>query len=296
MDEIDLLKEKYKILQSDYQSIEKNIIEFYTEYIDSVNEPQAIILGGQPGSGKSELEKVALKALQRNAVICNVDNLKDWHPKAHEIKERYPEKFSDIVGATAHQWNLALRNECINKRYNFILETTLNNSENINRIIEKLKDSNYKVDIYLLSVPKEISRISIYERYESNLEMGQGQRLVSAVNHDERFDQIPQALLGVEKRKLYDFIHLFGRRVTNLNLDDRLGIYLISKTSRSVYNDFIAERTQNLIDKAKDLVNQKIEKVINLMELRNASKEDIQKFKEEFSNEIEFPQSKINKM
>lgn len=282
MNDIDLLKEKYKLSDNEYSDIERNIIKFYTEFVDSVKNPLAVILGGQPGAGKSELEKVAMNNLDRNAVVCNVDNLKDWHPKASEVKNLYPEKFSEIIGPAAHLWNLSLRNHCVDHKLNFILETTFSDADSINIIIERLKRNKFNVDIYLLAVPKEISKIGIYERYEVGTANGQEQRMVLAANHDERFDKIPETLLGVENMQLYDFIHLFGRRMTNLNLDDRFGIYQISKTSRSVYADFMSERNQKLIQKVTDLVAQKVERVEQLMEERNAPEEEVSKFRNEF--------------
>lgn len=279
MHNIESLKEKYKIDLEEFRFIENEIIKQYTKFANTINSPKAIILGGQPGSGKTELEKKAFLNLNRNAVVCNVDNLKNFHPYAIEIRKKYPNYFSQLTGINAHDWNLSLRRYCIENNYNFILETTFSDGSNINLIIENLKKNNFLVELYILSVPKIISKLGIIHRYEEMLNQKIYGRKVSFESHDERFDQIPKAIQVVEEKKLYDYINLFGRSLLNFNKIEDSGIHLIAKTKKSIYDDFIIEREQKINYKAYTEINKIIERVLDLMKKRNAPEEDITSFK-----------------
>lgn len=292
------LVEEYSLDYSEFNKIQLNIIELYTRSFTSVDNPTSIILGGQPGSGKTELEKIAFSNLKNNAVICNVDNLKDFHPKSFEIKKRYPDYFTELTSKYAHEWNLALRNYCIENNLNFILETTLNSGENINSIINNLKRNDYKVNIYLLSVPKEISKIGCYIRYEESLNLNIPFRKISSISHDQRFNAIPEAIKLIEKEKNYNYIYLFGRTIMDLNYkNEHLNeISLIAKTRNYIYEDFMIEREQPLLEKSKYYLQLSSERVYELMKNRNASSEEINEFLENFEDYIkEIPSIKLKK-
>lgn len=283
MDDLNFLKEKYALDATTYLEIERSIIATETACLQPVEKPMAIIFGAQPGAGNSELEKVAIRKFNGNAAICSVDKCLTKHPKAFEIEKNYPEQFADIAGHYAHNWSLALRNYCLKNKLNVILKTTFLDGILINSVIEKMKNFNYKVDVYVLSVPDYISRISIFERYEKQLtEEGSG-RKISVEAHEAIFKAIPDAILKVEEAKLYNYISLYGRRMTNLNLDDRTGLYLIAKTTKSIYQDYVAERSQKPIEKSKDLIDQKIESVLLMMKERKASENEVEEFLKNFN-------------
>lgn len=277
---IEKLKDKYKIDIEEFRLIEDEIIKLYTRFIDSVNQPKTIILGAQPGSGKSELEKIAFNNLSKNAVICNVDNLKNFHPHSQEIKKNHPEYFNEFTSSVAHQWNLALRRNCIENNYNFILETTFSEGTSINSIIENLKKNKFQVEIYLLSVPEIISKLGIVLRYEEMLNLNIFGRKVSIESHDQRFKQIPQAIKIVEDKKLYDYINLYGRSLMNLNSKDEYGVYLIAKTKKNILEDYLAERDQKINRKAESVIYDMKERIIDLMIKRDAPEEEISVFSE----------------
>ena len=133
------LKNKFSISVQESSDIEKLIISDLTKFSTPSDQPKAIILGSQPGAGKSELEKLAFIDLGRNAIICNVDNLKKFHPHSQEIARNYPEYYTDLTNEYAHKWNLALRNYCLKNKINFILETTFSDGNSINIILDKYR-------------------------------------------------------------------------------------------------------------------------------------------------------------
>jgi hypothetical protein len=53
--DLEELKSIYALFPDEFQEIQNTIIEIFTSGVKPVNSPAIIILGGQPGSGKSEL-------------------------------------------------------------------------------------------------------------------------------------------------------------------------------------------------------------------------------------------------
>ncbi len=284
MNVLDDLLNKYSLDYSEFNKIQSYIIELYSSSCFPVENPTCIILGGQPGSGKTELEKIAFKNLKYNSIICNVDNLKEFHPKSFEIKKRYPDYFTEITSKYAHNWNLALRNHCIQNNLNFILETTLNSGNNINSIINNLKRNNYRVDIYLISVPQEVSKISCFLRYEETLNLSIPSRKVSSKAHDERFNQIPKAIQEIELEKKYDHIFLYGRTIMDLNIreENSNSVSLISKTRKYIFEDYMSEREQPLLRKTLRYLEKCTNRVYELMLKREAPQEEIEIFLKDF--------------
>jgi hypothetical protein len=57
----------------------------------SVENPKLIIIGGQEGSFKDNLQKVALKELSNNALVLSKEKLRVYHPNNAEIQAQYPD-------------------------------------------------------------------------------------------------------------------------------------------------------------------------------------------------------------
>ncbi len=264
------LKNKFSISVQESSDIEKLIISDLTKFSTPSDQPKAIILGSQPGAGKSELEKLAFIDLGRNAIICNVDNLKKFHPHSQEIARNYPEYYTDLTNEYAHKWNLALRNYCLKNKINFILETTFSDGNSINIILDKIKKNHFQTELYILSVAKEISLCGISIRYEDNIKNLGIARKVGYQAHNDRYDKIPEAIKTVEEKRLYDYFNLYGRSI-NSNSEETNGVYLITRTKNSIYDAFIEERDKGLTLKAVNYIRETIDQVRKLMILRNAS-------------------------
>ena len=77
------LHAKYLLSQKEIEQIGQVIIDHFTAGIFlAAATPKVVILGGQPGSGKSELTETAQSMLGENTVICNADEYRDFHPKS----------------------------------------------------------------------------------------------------------------------------------------------------------------------------------------------------------------------
>lgn len=61
------------------------IIEKATKPLSPVSQPTAYILGGQPGAGKTTIQKILAKD-DNNIFIINADSYRQYHPHFYEIQ------------------------------------------------------------------------------------------------------------------------------------------------------------------------------------------------------------------
>ncbi|WP_238535228.1 zeta toxin family protein, partial [Xanthomonas phaseoli] len=87
--------------------------------------PTAIILGGQPGSGKGRLAEAAELELSGDAVKIDPDELRDFHPQVKALRNAHPYTWSGYTHPDASQWADELLQATIEGKKNLIFDTTL---------------------------------------------------------------------------------------------------------------------------------------------------------------------------
>lgn len=65
--------------------------------------PRAIVLAGQPGSGKGRLVRAAEVEFQGDGVVVDPDELRRHHPRFHALQREFPYTWSGQTHADASQ-------------------------------------------------------------------------------------------------------------------------------------------------------------------------------------------------
>ena len=115
------LKERYSVHPEQIEKLKKQVIVLESEGlgIKPVNKPKLIMVGGQPGSGKSDLQKYGELALDFNAVILSTDVLRSYHPFDQEIKKNYPEYYHNLTVDLARTLLIHLENFAVELKRSF---------------------------------------------------------------------------------------------------------------------------------------------------------------------------------
>ena len=74
--------------EKEYQQIFQRKVSQITRNISVNEKPQAFILGGQAGAGKSSLHKVIKEEMQGNVIVIDNDTFKPLHPNYNELAEK----------------------------------------------------------------------------------------------------------------------------------------------------------------------------------------------------------------
>jgi predicted ABC-type ATPase len=179
----------------------------------SVN-PQGIILGGQPGSGKSFLQKEIANEFTENFIFISTDDLRLHHPAYLELQQN-PETVqnaANLVNPYASAWTEKLIKHCIENKYNLIIDSTLGgNIKAVYDTIYMFRKNGYQVHLRVMAVPVIISKLSIFLRYETQLAEKGFARWTRIEDHDDRFNNLKTNLLEIESIKTPNSIKFYER-------------------------------------------------------------------------------------
>lgn len=191
------------------QSIQKELLVSYRPKVP--NEPQAYLLGGQSGAGKTTLHKLLRRRLEDDAVIINGDSFRKYHPRFRALQAAYGDKSVDYTSVWSGQMTEALIDALSRIGYNLIIEGTLRTSDVPLSTAELLRQRGYSVSLALMAVKPEISLISCQIRYQQMRLAGTTPRATDPKHHMKIVEQIVANLAALEDSGKFDGIQLFTR-------------------------------------------------------------------------------------
>lgn len=276
MHDIKILLEKFKLSGKQVEDISKLIIAAYTRGATPSEDPQAFILGGQPGSGKGELITQAQKIVGSNIVVCNADDYRVMHPHFKNIVKDYEDIYPELTAGYAQIWNNRLREYCESNKLNYILETTFSSGEKMNETIAQIKAKGYQVSVMILAVNQHLSFLGTRMRYEVMYERDGYGRTVAKHAHDERYEKIIPTLHLVEREKLYDHLYIYARASRQRLKGTTNGLRLIAMDSENPSKDYQAERSKKWSENDLRYFTSDILLLFKSMVMRKATHEELE--------------------
>lgn len=151
--------------------------------------PTIVLVGGQPGAGKSAAATMVRAELVMQGGYIHVD--------ADRMRERIrlggSRPSSEQTQADAGKLAVTLRDQAIQGRRNIVEEGTFRNPDGASLFVQSLHESGYRVELFAVAAAREESLLGIYQRHElQHAAGGANPRFVSEKYHDE-------ALQGFER-------------------------------------------------------------------------------------------------
>lgn len=196
------------------KEFDKILNEIYKDltYRKSTNKsPKAILLGGQPGAGKSSLTSKYKEDFGGNAVIVNGDSFRKLHPNFNEIYKAYGDDYVQHTAAFSGKMTEALIQKCSSNGYNLIIEGTLRNPDTQLNTGKLLKQRGYEVNLAVMAVPPTMSYFGTLDRYEKMQIGGTIPRATTKAQHDQTVNLLVNNIGKVFEAKQFDNILLFNR-------------------------------------------------------------------------------------
>lgn len=231
----------------------KEILGYYKSMYSPTENPKVVLLGGQPGAGKSGLENMV--NIKKNYVSISGDDYREYHPRFKEINLEYGREASKYTQQWAAEIIEKLIKELRKEKYNLIIEGTLRTAELPLKEANAFKKADYKVELNVVVVKPEKSRLGTLERYEAMLKQGKVPRMAPKEHHDLVVNNIGNNLEIIYNSKAFDNIKLFDRE-----------------------NNLLYNYKENPDVNPKDILNKEFNRVWK--------KEEIKKFKEKWENLI----------
>ena len=170
--------------------------------------PEAIVLGGQPGSGKTGLLEESAVALKTKGAtwVINGDDFYAFHPGYSKLQQKHGAEAANMVKAEASIWVKKTIEAAKDRGVNIVLESTMRRSELVKTTLENLKKSGYKIHAKVLAVKEHISWQGNHMRHEALSLTGAYSRLTSREIHDSAVLGVVKTLAMIEQKRLADRI------------------------------------------------------------------------------------------
>ena len=231
----------------------KQILEYYKSMYSPTENPKVVLLGGQPGAGKSGLENMINE--KKNYASISGDDYRKYHPRFKEINLEYGRDASKYTQQWASEITEKLIKELGKEKYNLIIEGTLRTAELPLKVASAFKKAGYEVELNVVVVKPEKSRLGTLERYETMLKQGDDPRMTPKEHHDLVVENIGNNLEIIYNSKAFDNIKLFDREnnllynykeTPKINPKDILNKEFIREWKKEEIKDF-KEKWENLI-------------------------------------------------
>ena len=206
--------------------------------------PKAIILCGQPGSGRSSQIPMVMQEFSESGAVLLDESQR--HDKPQSIFE-----------------------EALHGKKNLVINATLPNSE----MLKKLREEGYSTSVYVVSAHERESLLSLYQKYEGQLvAVGIGDKPKLA-EHDEIYSKLPETLQRIEEEGLSDEIVIRDRKCNEIYRNHQVnGIW-----EKEPQSSQALEASRNRAWTAEEIANyqEDWQKVIRRMYARGASPKEI---------------------
>lgn len=196
--------------KAEFETAYNDILErSLMDFVPSQN-PVAYILGGQPGAGKTYLQR-NIVCKDNNIITINADSYRKSHPHFEDIQDKFGDESPKYTQPFINEVVQRLISDLSDRKYNLIIEGTLRTADVPLNTCHLLKNKDYKVELHLISVKKEISYESTILRYENNIKMHSIPRMTSKEHHDKVVNAICDNLDVIYNKNVFDDIKLFDR-------------------------------------------------------------------------------------
>lgn len=196
----------YELPEADNEHVFKSAIvaTLLSGVAQDVPKPKLILLGGQPGSGKSRsLAPTAERDLAASGrpMLIDADQLRMHHPQWQEAILETDVTAAEKTHPDARIWVGKACALGIEKRCNVLFDGTLASAQSTARVIDQFSRAGYEIEVRILAIDARASWLGVLYRYEEKKRNRQPARMTPRQVHDDAFDGIPKTLAAIETDK-----------------------------------------------------------------------------------------------
>ncbi|RTL12122.1 MAG: hypothetical protein EKK54_05565 [Neisseriaceae bacterium] len=242
--------------------------------------PTLVVLGGQPGAGKSSIIDLIDERFSGNVAVLNGDELKPYYPGYKRLLKEDPDKASRIVQEYSNYAIDAIKQELMQRQYNLIIEGTMRNPNIPIGTAKSARSNGYSVEACIVATNYYASRVGCIKRYELDVAVSGVGRSVPVASHDEAYNNIPSTIAALVESKQFDNIQIFSRNGEILGniIDGNELAQIYSRHRENLSSELYQEILQNL-DTTKYMKNSRAAPSDELFELDSLKDEFLAKYR-----------------
>ncbi|OWV98876.1 zeta toxin family protein [Rhizobium sp. R693] len=199
--------------------------DYLPDDIGRAGRPRLILLGGQPGAGKTALLIASHAELDRSGATIRIvgDDLRSYHPNFLAFQRQDPETASQFTQADAGRWTEKLLAAATGRNVNIVFETTMRTPENVARVVGVARAGGYDVEARAVAVNPRLSWQGNHYRFEEMLRAADAARIPPEHVHDAAVAGLRVSLDKLESENLVDRVQLRTRGGTILYDNEQRG-------------------------------------------------------------------------
>jgi hypothetical protein len=183
---------------------------YLMKYCKVSSNPIAVLLGGQPASGKSYLAlRVEENYPDEHFLKINGDTYRAYHPD-HDTLIKNRRSYSDETQIFSNVFTEELINEACKNRFSVIIEGTMRNPEVPLQTATQLRRFGFKVKAYVIATPSIITELGIYDRYQTEFESKGFGRLSDIDSHNAAVSGLLDSIDALYRTNAVDRISIYN--------------------------------------------------------------------------------------
>lgn len=211
-------RQEYRLSEAENEKIFQNDVKPYLLATASLGlsrseEPTMVIVGGQPGAGKSRsIDSVRLD-LERSGGVMEIaaDDLRKFHPKNDELMQKDDRTAADFTHADASAWAEKAERFAREQKFNVLIEGTLKTPDNAAAKLADYREAGYFVEARVIAVHERTSWQGVVGRYEQQKEDAGVGRMTPKPVHDAAVAGVLASVEKIETEKLADRVRIDRR-------------------------------------------------------------------------------------
>ena len=185
--------------------------------------PTLVLLGGQPGAGKSKAQDTITARHQSMAAITG-DGFRQHHPDFATLAKTDPLSMANVTSEVAGPLVRRCLDHALGIRYDFdgqpeqnraeqysvLLEGVFSDPDMVLSTVEEFAGAGFDVHVYAMAVPEHLSRLSAESRYLAAAGP-YAARWTPPTAHDRSYNRLPDTLGALEQSEHVSHIEVWTR-------------------------------------------------------------------------------------
>lgn len=178
-----------------------------------VERPTAVVLGGQPGAGKTPMQNLASREFADKGGIVKIigDDLRAHLPH-YKALQRSDDKtaafFTDRDSGRLVEKAIA---EAAQRSINVLVEGTMRDPDVVQATLERFRRAGFQTDARALAVNPEMSALGILQRYAAQRESRGIGRMTTWEAHEHALKGMLRTLDRIQDQRLADTLTIYRR-------------------------------------------------------------------------------------
>lgn len=178
-----------------------------------VDQPTAILLGGQPGAGKTPMQYQAGRELFDRGGVAKIigDDLRAFLPHYRRLQREDDQTAAFYTDRDSGRLVEMALDDAAKRRVNVLVEGTMRSPDVVAATLRRFRDAGYQTEARALAVSPELSSLGIMQRYIAQKESRGVGRMTTPQAHQAALDGMLDTLDRLQDGRLADRLTIYRR-------------------------------------------------------------------------------------